>query len=1051
FGNDDLGLKAAFRRLPQKTLGSDGAAVFSAPLRPSDGRPKAAVKATVQGVVFEDGGRPAAGRASAVCHVYPFYIGAVLPGWVEKPEDGVLEIPVACVMPDGSRAPGGKKLSAKVESVESIFAYKSGDGGWGSWTCERVRAPVTDGMELETLPDASSVLRLDLKSCGDYVLTVSDPESGASFSRAFFLGDGAEETSAPLGNPAEVVLVPDKAFYRPGETPRILVRSPFAGTALVSVVRDRIVSVKSIELGTATGEIVLDPVDAALAPSVDVAVAVVKPVAENNDERMAVRAHGAATLSIRPAESELSVTLAPKVEFVPGGAVVTVAVDSSSVSGGGKRATITVVDEGINLLSGGNEPDPSGFFARPRSSEHPLYDMYGRILPVDDDVLRASGMKTGGGFGASLFARVSPVPTRRFKPLSLWKKNVSLENGKAEVKIRIPEFSGEVRVTALVYSASATGAASVLCKVSPRLVAEPDAPRFVAPGDEFEAVLPLRNTSDRPGRVKWSVSASGEAAIEGVHDGEVVMTPGESVLAFVRARALGPGQAEFGFSAEGLGERHEHRISLPVRPAVPWRETVKVLRLEPGEKAVVSAEGGFARHSLALSPSRLGEFSAALGWLADYPHGCLEQTVSRIFPLVAAGGALNAAASGSSSLGPAFIAAGIGRVESMIREHDFSMWPDCDYAPWDREVSLYAAHFLVEAEKSGRCVSPHARKSVLEFLGRWASSTNAAEAAYACHTLALAGVPDKDRMFSLYDNRADLGLLSRSRLARAFSAVRDRKRAEALLSGVFDPQSVEEAAFAMLALLETNPSDGRVEKLKAYLESRRDRAKFSWGTTHANAHALIALGEYFRHNPVKEGLASVSAVSSSGAEMNLACGASAVLEGKTLSLVNTSDATAFLTVRTFDLPAETSGGKIPEGLSVSCRFFDSEGREADLGSLACGELLVADIAVTSAVKRVLSDLVVENLFAGAFEPVLDSGCLAAKGKEPWVMRSDARDDRMLVFSKKFTMEAGSEVHFRYPVRVVSAGRFVLPGPALEGMYDSSLDCRRACSSIVVRR
>ncbi len=125
------------------------------------------------------------------------------------------------------------------------------------------------------------------------------------------------------------------------------------------------------------------------------------------------------------------------------------------------------------------------------------------------------------------------------------------------------------------------------------------------------------------------------------------------------------------------------------------------------------------------------------------------------------------------------------------------------------------------------------------------------------------------------------------------------------------------------------------------------------------------------------------------------------------------------------------------GLTVERKFFKSNGEPANMEDLRCGDLVVVDIKVSSAEKRTLSDLVVEDLFAGAFEPVhgdLDPAVWGASGAE-WVMRKDARDDRMLVFSKKFTLEAGNEVQFRYPVRVVSAGEFVLPGTALEGMYN----------------
>ena len=109
------------------------------------------------------------------------------------------------------------------------------------------------------------------------------------------------------------------------------------------------------------------------------------------------------------------------------------------------------------------------------------------------------------------------------------------------------------------------------------------------------------------------------------------------------------------------------------------------------EEPIVVTEGAFSRQVLTVAKSSLGELTAALEWLADYPHGCLEQTSSRIFPLVTAGGILNAVGSRAATNREEYVAAGVRRVESMIRAKDFVMWPDCNYAPWDREVSLYAS------------------------------------------------------------------------------------------------------------------------------------------------------------------------------------------------------------------------------------------------------------------------------------------------------------------------------------------------------------------------
>ena len=225
-----------------------------------------------------------------------------------------------------------------------------------------------------------------------------------------------------------------------------------------------------------------------------------------------------------------------------------------------------------------------------------------------------------------------------------------------------------------------------------------------------------------------------------------------------------------------------------------------------------------------------------------------------------------------------------------------------------------------------------------------------------------------------------------------------------------------------MALLGVDDSDARVLPLVEYLCRSRDKAKLSWGTTEGNAHALMALGEYYRHHPPKRG-------------------------------------ERFVSWRRLALPAIGDVRDESAGLSVSRRFFGPEGEPADLGALRCGELLIVELAISADDTRALNDLVVEDLFAGTFEPVHGAlpECFAAKHggtnevpASAWVMRSDARDDRMLVFSKKFTLERGHEAKFRYQVRVVSAGEFVLPGPSVEGMYHPALHARRVPGRIVVR-
>ena len=994
FGNEMLGLKPSFRRIEGARLDRNGEADFSAPLWADSGLPKAAVRATAQGTVLEDGGRPATARKSVIRHYYPFYIGSTMPGWIKLGEGGRPSIRLACVTPDGKRLSESKKLTVKIEQIDSYYSYKKDERGWATWHCERVRSTVVDGVKIETEKDKDTVYELPLKKCGDYAITVTDEESRSSFGREFYLSSwGDNVVRAPLSDPSKVSLTPDKAFYRVGEMPRLVVKSPFAGHAILSVLRDTHHYTEVIALTNATSEIVLRPVKADDAPNLDVYISVVQGV-DANLKRLAVRAHGQTTVGVRPKEDEITLDVKGRVDIGKDGSSVAVDIASPEAS----EAVVTLVDEGINILTGEETPNPVSCFAEWRTAERCLYDIYHRVLPVMGmDALKVSGVKTGGGFGAEMLSRVSPVPTRRFKPLALWKAKVPVVNGKASVKFSLPEFVGEVRVTAVAYNKHATGAKSVQLKVSPKLVAMPDAPRFVAPNDKFDVMLPVYNRSGKDGEVTYSILASGVEQT----GGNFFFAKDASTNITCRIAAMDEsGEMELIYKVSGFGESHVSKILLPVRPAVAWRETAGVKRLNPSEK-FKPEEGRFTYREY---DSPLGDLSRSLEWLCDYPHGCLEQTVSRVFPLISAGGILSSVKINSKASSAKVVDAGVKRVESMVRKNDFVMWPDVNYAPWDKEVSLYASHFIVAAEKSGVSVSENAKNKVLSFLSKWALSTNDNVSAYALHTLALAGKADKDRMFRLYDAKKNLSLLSRARLARAFVEIGDRARAKTLLQNASSPSSVKEASFLLMSLLELDPDDERVLPLVQYLQNKRDRAKYSWGTTEENAHALLAIGEYYRFKPPQKG-------------------------------------ERFVAWRKMELPKLEDEKAVTNGLSIVRMFETPEGLPIDVRKLKLGEMVYVKIEITSLEEREIGDLVIEDLFAGAMEPINDFLFRPAQGN--WVMRSDARDDRMLVFSKRVSLKAGEVIDFMYPVRIVSSGEFTLPGVSVEAMYFPDLNARSA--------
>lgn len=1053
------------------------------------GRPAAAVKATVQGTVFENGGRGVSARASRVMHFYPHYVGVKMPASLRRSEKPV-KCEVALVRPDGTAvqsAATNRALSVKVERIDYVYSLKKLDGGRSEWVTDKIRQALGDVAGIAVGTNGLATLELPVPSVGDYVVTVRDEEADVAFSAGYWVGgrggdDGALRAS--LSNPTKAELSFDKKVYYVGDRPRLTVKAPFAGSAWLSVMRDKMVYSQVLRLERPTGEFELQPVTEAWAPGVDVSLTVVQ-ACKAGARHVANRAFGIATIRTSVRDREFAVSVKPSVAYrEDGGADLTASLAVGGADAKDAHAVVTVVDEGINMLTSEKTPDPTSWFGAVREMHHPLYDVFNYLLPVVDDSIRRSGAKTGGGAEGDMFRRLSPQPTRRFKPLSVWQREVKVVNGKATAKFSLPEFAGEARVTAVVYDGKASGAAASNVKITPRLVMQPDAPRFAAPGDVLEAILTLSNRSGADGEVRYEVSVSGAGALEKSGAGRIVLNDGASQVMRIPVRAgQTPGEAKIAFSVKGLGERHSDEILLPVRPGAPWVGESRTVCIPAGGKVELPNPAAnlpeFAQRSFTVSKDMIGELTAALAYLVGYPHGCLEQTTSRAYPLVAAGGILNTIPVGESSIATDasnVVQAAIARVVSMQRNDDFVMWPDCDTRPWNARHSLWASEFLIASYKAGftlpgsgsayvmRFLHKSALDSVTRYLRKFALDEDVLVSSYACHLLAMNGVPDVDTQLRLFDGRTNMPMVAKCHLARAFTASGDRTRAKELTADLH-PDGVVSASLALLAILELDPKDARLPGLAAYVNSRRDKSQGHWGTTEANAHALLALATFNRTLPLPSGEPDVVLKTGDKTAPVTPKRAFRMTGGGTVVAENRGTGAAYLTASSVSLPDPQSLKAVSSGIGIERRFLDIEGGEVDMANLSRGDLLIVELTFNLE-DREYEDLVVEDLLPGCFEPdphavdgrshQWDAFAWMNKAEiEGFELRRDFRDDRFLLFSNSFTCDAAADGTRRarvyYAVRVVGAGDFLLPGVSVEAMYEPEVHARSASGRVRVAK
>ena len=1061
FGDSERSIAANYKKIGTSRLDQDGNASFALPPDPRLS-PAAAISATLESTVFESGGRPVSARKSVVLHKYPHYIG------IKAPESRYLSvseansISLALVAPDGVRVKDTSEIEVGIFAVSWVYSFSQDSRSGYTWKEEIVKSPVST-TTLETSPDSDTPFEFSILANGEYMLIVED-SSGTSSSWSFHVSDsGSSSLRSSLSNPSQLEMKFDKDSYQAGDTAKLRVTAPFTGMAMLAIEREGIISSSLLEM-TNTTAVVEIPVTAEMYPNVHASATLIRP-AEAEQSWSAHRAAGTALLKVdRPAD-RLEVRCTPTVEIVEGGSRITAALSISGATPGETcYATVFATDEAIHILTDEKVPGPYAFFSAPCKPQTTLCDLFSMLMPITDETLASGAAKIGGDDASPMMGRISPVASRRFKPISQAASFAGRVGEDGTCVFTLPEFAGEMRITAIAWTAGATGSASNRVKVSPKIVAKPDAPRFLACGDSAEFTLTVHNVSGSDAEVACSVSFTAPLIGEATEQTLKMKAGGGETLRFSvkAAEAIGHGSAIF--TTKGAGETHVETVEIPVRPAMPLVTTLETLVLSPGEtKALAVPENvlpSTVSRTIRAHDSYYSQFIPAVQYLVSYPHGCLEQTTSSTFPLINAGGVLSRFAVDDTLTAEAVISkieAAITRVSSMLNDRGYWIWHDVRQV--DDSLSAYACHFLAEAHRAGHTVPTAVREANEKMLIRFANKAlhNSAFdfAAYSCHILALMDAPERPTMMALYDFRANLSDAGRAHLSRAFSLCGDRDRARELLAPVKAPGNIEAAAFAILAALELGDADSnqRAAMFFVHLNSFRDNRPH-WSTTRNNSLALLAIGALAQKlaDPADE--LRITVMGASGATLQTITNvAQSVRSGTdTITLRNDGKGKSYVVHYVSAIPSKPDFTAKADGVTISRTYMDTDGTPVDPSSLKPGDLVIVELAVVrDAVLEPLKDAIVEELLPACLEP--EQGSLAASGNFAWIdkehgraiMRQDIRDDRIVFFLNP--VRAKALVH--YAARVVSSGAFTLPPASVEGMYNPEISARTIPGEITI--
>lgn len=1068
FGDGEKRFVPVYRQLGGQVLDEAGRARFETESSAA-WRPPAALLAVQQAVVTESSGRTVTSYGSTPVDVYPFYIGLKLDREGTLRVGETQRVSVVEVAPDGAAYADPKPLVVKLARVQWNSVLQRNRDGRYEWKSERELTVVREDTLAAGSPERAWPFAVE--STGEYLLLVSDPASGASSSLRFSAASPDQEwVEWSRENPDEVELSLGRATYRPGDTARLLIKAPFRGTALLTVESDRVLERRVITLEKNTAEIEV-PVRADYAPNVYCAVTVIRPaVAES--VWSAHRAVGALALKVEPPQCRLNVALeAPAVQRPQSDLPVQVTVRDEAGGVVTGAVTVMAVDEAICMLTQFETPDPLKVFLAQRQLGLEPFDLYRELMPVLEESV-AGVSHTGGDDGGGLRRRLSPIKANRFKPVALWQTAVNLDaEGRATVKLPVPEFSGELRLMAVAYNGRQSGLADQPVKVKRSLVVQPSLPRFLATGDRCTALVEVFNESGQAVSLQVRVTCGGPLQAE-VAEQALELAAGAARVVEVPLQAGSvPGKALCTIEVAGSADAFRETLELAVRPFSGLQVQSSFEQVAAGGTRDFNPPTNWVPESVGQTVWVSGQSSLKLGRALDYvmryPYGCLEQTVSAAFPLLYAADLANRILPQSSAHADfaEFVQAGILRVLSMQQgDGSFALWPR--ERGTDAGASLYAAHFLVEARKAAYPVPADRVDAALDWLRarldrpvvtdanpenvEWANDQQ--ERAYACFVLALAGRPDHGWNARLREQAARLRYAARVHVASALLLAGEPRQAGEVLGMLGLPaerprdiggllnSEVRDAALLLSAWLELDPQNAAVPQLVHYLDQRQRDGH--WGTTQDNALALLALGKYAQRMPPEEAVFTGSLLLPDGLTRALSSTQEVQVArepgaGGAMRISNQGPGPLYVATR-YEGVSTVTEPETDRGVQVRRSFLNMRGEALEVDELTQGDLIIVQLTVDTE-GRTLDNLAVEELLPAGWE--IENPNLATAQqfawiteKSEWLRSRDLRDDRLLLF----TGALNGKGTFYYAARAVTPGVFIYPPVTVACMYEPEI-------------
>jgi len=1047
-------------------LDNAGRAVVPVNLNPGTAVP-GKVTARFMTRVFEPSGVFSSEQVSREYSPYSRYVGIKLPkgdaarNMLLTDTDHKAEI----VLLDESGKPvqGNVNLDCSFYKLEWRWWWESGSGEPAEFASALSRTPLSRGTVTASNGKASWNFRVNYPEWGRYLVIVRDSSGGHCAASVVYIdwpGWAGRAQEGGQGSQSMLTLNPEKTSYNTNEKVQVSFPSNKNAAALAviekggNIIRSEWLN---CEDGTTSFEFNADP---SMVPNIYVHITLIQPHLQTQND-LPIRLYGITPVTVDDAR----VVLRPQINAPENWQAESNVSFTVSEAGGRPMAyTVAVVDEGLLGLTRYNMPNPRSAFYAKDASFIKSWDLFQEIIGAYSGRLETL-LAIGGGDDGMLDTNKE---TQRFKPVVRFFGPYEIGRGEQKTEtFALPPYTGALRIMVLAASSTsepqtgralrAYGIAEKSVKVTSDIMVYATLPRILSPEDEIE--IPVYVTSQRDGNrnIKVNLSVPG-ASIQGSSAQDVAFDKsGEKLIRFKVKASANPGNLQFTVTAESAGLRTaRHVTDIEVRStAIPVTRSVQSL-ISAGEtwRGALAYPGRDGTNSLTASFSRLPPLNldSRLNYLIQYPHGCVEQTTSGVFPQLYLDKVLLIDETRKSVI-RTNVNAGIERLLGMqLMSGGFSYWPGESAAhDW---ASSYVGHFLLEARRAGYVVQDNVIRSWIQYqkniAALWqASSEKFIEQAYRLYTLALAGEPDLGSMNRLRSYR--LPVQASWRLAAAYWYAGQRETARTMITGLTLPQgnyrelsatfgsALRDKAMILetLILINTRDEMGRTRAL--FEEITGALSSENWLSTQETAYALIAIAPFMQINAEPGELAlDYSAAGQSGsisfngpvAEQSFGnvSGTNA-----NLTVTNRSAFPVYVRFTSKGLPVEGGEPALSEGIQLTVEYRDSGNRVINPADLKLGEDMEIAVRVANTFSSSIEEIALIVPLPASWEIV--NTRVGGTSPSQVFRYQDIRDDRVMTY---FNLNRGEERIVRFRVNKAYEGSYFRPAIHAYAMYDETI-------------